>query len=150
MRRRVLLLTGGVVLAVALTAPAGAGQKEKVKTKITVRDACLMKGGGGPAFQCRALPRARRQYVARFQGRLKSDIAACEKRRKVKLILKEPFKPRRREIVATVKSDEDGRWRYEEVKPGFGRYVAKATKKRKGDLVCKGDKATTDHIPEPD
>ena len=96
-------------------------------------------------------PRARRQYDGRFHGRVKSDAPACERRRKVKLIYKRAIKPRGApEVVAAVKSDSQGRWEYEEVKPGFGIYVAKATKKRRGDLVCLSDKARTRHVPQPD
>jgi hypothetical protein len=146
-----------VVLAlgvpVALTASAGAGELEKVETKVTIKDACNGKFGS-PGFECRAEARARRQYEARFSGRVKSDEPRCERGRKVKVILVEVWQSRHGlepGVIGTTRSNENGRWVYKQVKPGFGDYIAKATKKTKNDLVCKADKSRRiQHIPEPE
>jgi hypothetical protein len=143
-----------VVLAlgvpVALTASAGAGEVERVETKVTIKDRCLEFNGTEPAFECRTAAR-QRNYDARFSGRVKSDEAKCERGRKVKVILVEPHVPDRGDEtgpIGTTRSDENGRWVFTEDKPGFGKYRAKATKKRKGDVICKADKSKRiDHDP---
>lgn len=123
-------------LALAMTAPAGAGSTERFDSKVTIKDSCASH----PAISsCRIA--ARRNYTAVFKGRVTSDAPRCERGRTVKVILVEP-KPTRRgtpTTVGTVRSNENGRWRLETDKPGEGEYVAKVTRKRKGDVVCKPD-----------
>jgi hypothetical protein len=151
--RRGLIAAAALGLAMALAAPAGAGEAERVKTKVTIKDACNGKFGN-PGFECRMAARARRQYEARFSGRVKSDEPKCERGRKVKVILVEVWHGRRGlkpGVIGTTRSNENGRWVYKQVKPGFGDYIAKATKKTKGDIICKADKSRRiEHIPEPE
>jgi hypothetical protein len=152
MHRTLLTVLVGA-LALALVAPASAGETERVKTKVTIRDACLEFGGNNQAFECRAPARARRQYDAKFSGRVKSDEPRCERGRTVKVILVRVAKARGIEPgpIGTTRSDADGRWEFRSTKPGFGEYVAKAKGKRKGNLRCRPDKSRRiDHIPEPD
>ncbi len=135
MRRSLLVALG--VAALALAAPAGAGQVQRFDTRVTLKDDCPSPF----IVSCRTL--ARRNYVATFKGRLVSDKPSCERRRTVKLIRVASKPPGDDpEVIATVKSDAQGRWRFEtapESKPGDGEYVAKATRRRRGDIVCKRD-----------
>ena len=138
MRRSLMLVAGGALL-LALAVPAGAGQTERFKTKVTLRDQCEL-GGGTPAG-CRAAAR-QRNYSARFYGSVRSDKATCERRRTVKLVRTETFPAGRRgKLEATTKSDREGTWEIVIDKPPWGMYVAKVTAKRKGDVVCKPDQS---------
>jgi hypothetical protein len=140
-------------LALALTATAGAGQTERVKSKVTIKDGCFVVGSDEEAFECRMAARARRNYDARFSGRVKSDEPKCERNRKVKVILVEQDLTGRGDEtgpIGTTRSDENGRWVFTDDKPGFGEYIAKAGRKPKGDLICKSDKSKRISHDRPD
>jgi hypothetical protein len=142
--RRSLMAAATIGLAVALASTAGAGQTERVKTKVTIKDGCFVVGSDEEAFECRMAARGRRNYDARFKGRVKSDEPKCERNRKVTVILVEQDLPGRGDEtgpIGTARSDENGRWVFTDDKPGFGDYIAKAAKKQKGDLICKRDKS---------
>ena len=145
--RRSLMLVGGLALAVTMWAPAGAGQVERVRTNVVLKDSCSNDGG---AVSCRQVPR-RRNYTARFHGRVRSEVDRCERNRTIKLIRTYTTPPGRRgdpTVEATTKTDENGRWEVILDKPPWGIYLAKATRKRKGEVICRAGRSEKDeHQP---
>lgn len=137
--RRVCLATVAVIGAVFAAAPASAGDTQRVKTQVTINDDCSFG-------ECRAAPRARRNYTATFFGRVKSREARCERRRTVDLYRQVVM--RRGAVyskIDTTRSEANGAWEIERNdKPGFVDYFVRVRKAVRGDLVCKRARSATE------
>lgn len=126
-------LAGVALLAAAANAlPAGAGEIERVKTRVTIEDNCTFG-------DCRVAHGARRNYTATFFGEVRSRADRCERRRTVSLYRQVPNRGGKLFAkIDSTRSERNGSWEIvRDDKPGFTDYFVRVTRDRRGDLVCK-------------
>lgn len=75
--------------------------------------------------------------VDAFTGKVKSDEGACRKGRTIKVYF---IGEDSLELVGTDVSNTSGNWSVEREDPGDERFLAKAAKRKKGDIVCEATK----------
>jgi hypothetical protein len=92
----------------------------------------------------------------KFKGRVDAKDPVCERRRKVKLIVRKPNKDKRK--VGTPKTNRKGKWTFiprsgggyyadEDVRYADpGEYRAKVGEKRAGGVICTAAKSSPIHV----
>jgi hypothetical protein len=120
MRRRILLLTGAVVLAVALALPAAAHDKA-FKSKVTLQ--------------------VENDFT--WHGRVKSASRRCVANRRVKLYTTSG------KLVGDPETDADGRWSWVLIGDRYYAKVTRDVRGGRGHRhVCKPDRSPTKSAPK--